>query len=404
MFRAKVTRMLALAGFAPAGKPGYANRQERFQYTRDSMEALRLVVAIAILSVSASWIAYGQKRELPPDPCARRGFAPASQAAGKRVVRVMQQNMDAGTDLGYIFTATDPASLLKATAMTYLEVVASDIPTREALLADEIAVQQPDLIALQEATLWRTGPFEQPPATTVLYDQLQLLLTELENRGLHYAPVAVNSLLDAEAPTPLGFDLRMTDRDAMLARTDLPPSEFALSNIQTGIYQAEFVLGNPVLGSIPVPRGWMTVDVQVGAATFRFANTHLESPPAPTDIQVAQASELVGILSGTTLPVMLLGDFNANADPGLDHFPTTDLIVAAGFVDTWHALRPFEAGFTWPLHGEDPYTPIGKPNQRMDLIFLRGLGAVGIRRIGRPTQGVWPSDHTGVVASVPMPE
>jgi hypothetical protein len=30
MIRTKVRRMLALAGFAPAGKPGYANRQERF--------------------------------------------------------------------------------------------------------------------------------------------------------------------------------------------------------------------------------------------------------------------------------------------------------------------------------------------------------------------------------------
>jgi len=60
MIQTNVTVTLALAGFAPAGKPDYTNRQERFCHTRNSMEALRLVVAIAILSVSASWAAFGQ--------------------------------------------------------------------------------------------------------------------------------------------------------------------------------------------------------------------------------------------------------------------------------------------------------------------------------------------------------
>lgn len=327
------------------------------------------------------------------------GTTAAAQSSGKRAVKVMQQNMDAGTDMGFIFSATDPGSLMMGMAKTYHEVVASNIPQREALLADEIAAQQPDLITLQEATLWLTGPLNQPPATTVLYDQLQLLLDELQNRGLHYAPVAINSLLDAELPTPLGFDLRTVDRDVMLARTDLPPADFTLSNVQTGIYQAEFKWG-----PIAVPRGWMTVDVQVDAATFRFANTHLESPPAPTDIQVAQAQELIQILAAATMPVVLLGDFNTNAEPGYNHFPTTDLIVAAGFVDAWHALHPLEPGLTWPWHSEDPYTPISKPNQRMDLVFLRGLGAAKIYRIGKPVEQVWPSDHSGVVAFVPMPE
>lgn len=332
------------------------------------------------------------------------GPGAAAQTAGKRVVRVMQRNMDAGTDMGYIFSATDPVSLMKGIAKTYNEAVASNIPQREALLAAEIGKQQPDLVALQEASLWLTGPLNEPPATTVLYDQLQLLLNELQNLGLHYAVVAVNTLLDAEVPTPLGFDLRLQDRDAMLARTDLAPSEFSVSNAQMGVYQAEFVLGNPLLGQIPVPRGWMTADVQVGSAAFRFANTHLESPPAPTDIQVAQAQELVQILATATTPVILYGDFNANAEPGYNHFPTTDLIVSAGFVDAWHALRPFEAGLTWPLHGEDPYTSQSKPNQRMDLVYTRGVGAEKTYRIGLPVQGIWPSDHAGVVAAVSMPE
>lgn len=331
---------------------------------------------------------------------------PDSRAAGKLVVRVMQQNMDAATDLGFITSATDPKSLMIGLVKTIQEISASKIRQREGMLAQEIANLQPDLVALQEVTLYRKGPLNQPPATEVMHDQLQSLMDALQQRGLHYAVVAVNTLFDAEAPTPLGFDFRMTDRDAMLARTDLAPSNFLLSNVQQGIYQAEWVFGNPVLGSIQVPRGWMTVDVQVGVAAFRFANTHLESPPAPSDIQVAQATELMQILSGTTLPVALLGDFNANAEAGQDHYPTTDVILGAGFVDAWHALHPFDAGYTWPLHGEDAYPPSAQPYERIDLIFLRGLGAAKVVKTGdRPSSsGLWLSDHNGVFAYVPMPE
>ncbi len=327
-------------------------------------------------------------------------------AAGNDTIKMMQQNMDAGTDLGFITSAGDPKSLMIGLIKTIQEVAASKIPQREALLAGEIANLQPDLVALQEATLYRWGPLNQPPATEAMWDQLQSLMDALQQRGLHYTVVAVNNLFDAEVPTPMGFDFRMTDRDAILARTDLAPSAFSLSNVQQGIYQAQWAFGNPVLGTIPVPRGWMTVDVQAGAAAFRFANTHLESPPAPPDIQVAQATELMQILSGTGMPVALLGDFNANAEPGTDHYPTTGVILNAGFVDAWHTLHPFDAGHTWPLHGEDPYSAGTQPYERIDLIFLRGLGAAEVFKTGgwHAPSGLWLSDHNGVFAYVPMPE
>jgi endonuclease/exonuclease/phosphatase family metal-dependent hydrolase len=232
------------------------------------------------------------------------------------------------------------------------------------------------------------------------------VMDALQQRGLHYAVLASNELFDAEVPTPLGFDFRMTDRDVMLVRTDLAPSDFTISNVQQGIYQAKWFFENLVLGAIPVPRGWMTADVQVGAAAFRFVNTHLESPPAPSDIQVAQATELMQILGGTAMPVALLGDFNANAEPGVDHYPTTDVILEAGFVDAWHALHPFDTGYTWPLHGEDPYTQSTAPYERIDLIFLRGLGAAEVFKTGgwHTPSGLWLSDHNGVFAYIPMPQ
>ena len=50
MIQTKVTRMLELAGFAPAGNPGYANPQERFGFTERRASMKRVVNALGKLS------------------------------------------------------------------------------------------------------------------------------------------------------------------------------------------------------------------------------------------------------------------------------------------------------------------------------------------------------------------
>jgi endonuclease/exonuclease/phosphatase family metal-dependent hydrolase len=321
------------------------------------------------------------------------------RSSGKRVT-VMTRNMDAGTDLGPVILATSIEELLKATAETYAEVLASGIPERAAAIADEIATQAPDLVALQEVTIWLTGGFLQPPAKEVLFDQLALLLAELRKRGAEYTPVIVQPLSDAEAPVPAGFDLRIIDQDVILARAD---GGMRLSNAEAHVYAAEVVLGSPVLGTVSVPRSFTTVDVTLGESSFRFVNTHLESfVPA---VQVAQVKELIAALGRSPLPVLLAGDFNSNAEPGPDHFETVDDLLDAGYVDTWRATHPDDPGLTWPLHAEDPFTPISSPTERIDLIFARGPRVLSTRRIGaqlhdRTPSGLWPSDHAGVVASL----
>lgn len=80
------------------------------------------------------------------------------------------------------------------------------------------------------ASLYRTGApdsfFGNPTlAENVELDFLELLLNE---RGLHYSPVTVTENTDAETPgyTAPGVlqDIRLTDRDVILARTDPPTS------------------------------------------------------------------------------------------------------------------------------------------------------------------------------------
>ena len=326
------------------------------------------------------------------------------------VITVMTRNMDAGTDLNYILAATDQASLVAGTAATLAEVKASDIPARASRLADEIATHKPDLIALQEVTLWRTGPLLQPPATEVLYDQLDLLMAELAKRKLHYGIVAVQSLLDAEAPVPTeGLDLRMTDRNVILACIDLPQSQFDISNVQTHRYSTIFQFGSPLLGEFVEPAGWMSLDVEVFKSKVRFVNTHLESTSVPQgdQIQTAQLDELLAALASPGMPLILAGDFNANAEPGPEHTGTVRKIVLAGFPDSWQWANIGDPGYTWPLFGEDQARGPTNPDERIDMIFTGGaislwfgrdLNVLSAERTG--TTAPWASDHAGVAVKV----
>jgi endonuclease/exonuclease/phosphatase family metal-dependent hydrolase len=332
-------------------------------------------------------------------------FSPAVRADNPYVLTVMTRNMDAGTDLNYVLAATDQASLLAGTAATLAEVNASNMRGRASRLADEIAAYQPDIVGLQEVSLWRIGEFLKPPATRVLYDQLDLLMAELANRKLHYGIVAVQPLLDAEAPVPSGVDLRLTDRNVILARTDLPRSQFDISNVETHCYQTFFQFGSELLGEFVEPAGWMSVDVEVMKAKVRFVNTHLESAGVPFGdrIQLAQATELLAAVHSAGIPVILVGDFNANAEAGPEHTGSVEMIVGAGFTDTWKATHPTDPGYTWPLFGEDQATGPAVPNERIDLIFVSGeltglferQPGIAVERTGmeRP----WASDHAGLV-------
>jgi endonuclease/exonuclease/phosphatase family metal-dependent hydrolase len=324
----------------------------------------------------------------------------------------MTRNMDAATDLNYILAATDFPSLAAGMAATWAEINASRFEERAARLADEIAAHKPDLIALQEVTLWRTGTIFQSPATTVLYDQLDLLMRELAKRKLHYGIVAMQSLFDAEAPVPTeGIDLRITDRDVILARTDLPRPQLDVFNAQTRRYEAMFTFGSPILGELAVPRAWMSVDVEVLKSRFRFVNTHLESVypslPGSDMIQAAQVDELLTATASAEIPVVLAGDFNANAEPGPEYTGAVEKIESRGFTDAWKSANPGDPGYTWPLFGEDQASGLTTPNERIDLIFVSGsvpprpgrtLKVLSAERTG--TKEPWASDHAGVVVEL----
>ncbi len=323
-----------------------------------------------------------------------------------RELSVMTRNMYLGTDFGEIFAAQTPEQLVTEVAEAYAEVEASKPAERIAGIAGEIETASPDLVGLQEVALWRIGaPFDPSPAEFATYDFLQLLLDELAKRGLHYRVVKIQTNFDAEVPAvfsqTLAFDVRFTDRIVVLARTDLATSQFNVQNIRASHFIATFTFSSPTLGTLTIPRGWISVDVEMNGRKYRFVNTHLESfSPFINYVQAAELTNTAG-----NMPVVFAGDFNSDAE---NNGAAYRLLLFAGFRDVWRRTHPNEPGFTWALFLVDPsaYTD---PFQRIDLILIRGrINALDADLVGenpatdRTPSGLMRSDHAGVIASLEL--
>jgi endonuclease/exonuclease/phosphatase family metal-dependent hydrolase len=328
--------------------------------------------------------------------------ARAADERDARTIRVMTYNVDEGTDFQELAAAHSPAEFIAAVGTTYMNILATKPAERAAAMAREIAREHPDLVGLQEASILRTVSGS---VTTVQSNLLQLLLGELAKLGQQYDVVAIVPGLDATAPSPLGFAVRLTTQDAIIARTDLPPSDFKLSNIQVQHFATSLIFPSAV-GPINFTRGWASVDVKVRDRKFRFVTTHLEVVPP---IQLAQAGELLQTAANTTLPVVFAGDFNATADTSLDPtFATYQSIINAGFVDAWRKTRSLGPGFTC-CQAPNLLNAISALSHRSDLILFRGafdvadIDLIGNRPEDRTPSGLWPSDHAGVVATLLIP-
>jgi endonuclease/exonuclease/phosphatase family metal-dependent hydrolase len=340
-------------------------------------------------------------------------FSAPAFAGGRddEFVRVMTRNMYQGTDLTPILLAA-PAQLPAAAANAYENILVNSKPAeRAAAIAREIIKNRVDLVGLQEAIILRNGPLQIPPvadflpATNVVLDSLELLLDELAKRGEHYHVVAIVPGLDAELPTLLGFDARLTVRDVIIARSR--SSDLKLSNVQVQgfLVNRSFPAASGV--TIPNPRGWASVDVEKDGRKFRFATTHLEQPHPS---QRPQAHDLINGAGSTSQPVVFVGDFNVRADdPGDPTFAVYQQFIDAGFVDSWALKRPNDPGFTF-AQDPDLLNPNSLLSQRIDLILVRGgIKVVDVRLVGddpddRTPSGLWPSDHAGVVATLRIPK
>ena len=317
-------------------------------------------------------------------------------AGGNKVIGVMTRNLYLGADLGPLIAAK-PADFFAATSAAWLMVKNNDFHTRAKAVAAEIADTRPALIGLQEAVTWRT---QSPPdgmatrATHVEFDYVADLLKALKSKGLVYRRVAEIELLDVEAPTGLGFDIRLTDHETILAREDAQ-----VTKSEGAPFKKLLVLPSPTVGEVKLPRGWVSVDVKYRGENLRFVSTHLESFDSGT--RVAQARELADLLANETRPVILVGDLNS--DPGKEG----ELVLAsAGFEDVWSALHDGD-GLTCCFLEDLTKTKGAALTERIDYVLTRGpfeprkARVLGARR-GSRLDGLWPSDHAGVFAELRM--
>jgi endonuclease/exonuclease/phosphatase family metal-dependent hydrolase len=278
---------------------------------------------------------------------------------------------------------------------------------RAAAIAREIARERPHLVALQEAAILRTAlvPVTSPATavTTVEVDQLALLLAELDKLGHRYHAISILPNLDAQAPSSTGASVRITTRTVIIARSG--SDDIKLSNIMAQEYLDFASFATPVGVSIPNQRGWTSVDVKVNGREVRFVTTHLDQSPV---FGARQVSELLqAAVNSTTVPVVLVGDFNVGANvPSDPSFANYQALLNGGLVDAW-VKKGSGPGLTCC---QTPSVSVPTPSFvfRVDLVLLRGdIDIRDIHLVGNTpadfANGVWPSDHAGIVATLRIP-
>jgi endonuclease/exonuclease/phosphatase family metal-dependent hydrolase len=338
--------------------------------------------------------------------------ATSARADNGTTVTVMTRNLYFGADLTPAITAQSQLAFFLAVAGAYNHAVATDWSGRAQRWAAEIAASKPDLVGLQEAVQWRTQTpadfLPKPDATAVAADFVQLLLADLAALGMPYVVAAQDTGYDIEAPglfPPATFtDVRLTQHDVVLARVE---SRLKVDNAQSGQYAAQ--VGIPtVVGVIPLPWAWASVDASIGGHTFRFATTHLDSNFGFA--QVAQANEFLAGAGATSLPLVWAGDFNSDANAATITGAPPDTatyanIRSAGLADAWAGANPGDPGYTC-CENADLTDAAPALDERIDLVFTRGpwqavkASLVGATADDKTAGGLWPSDHAGVVVKL----
>jgi endonuclease/exonuclease/phosphatase family metal-dependent hydrolase len=322
-------------------------------------------------------------------------LCPAAASAARSDVKIMTRNVYLGADLIPLAT-TPPDQFEQAAASRYQTVLRNDFPTRAKALAAEIAAAKPDVLALQEAAIWRTGPKDgnTTKASDTVYDSTELLLKELSVRGTRYKVLRGRDWFDFEAPAG-DKDVRLTQRDVLLARVG---SKVKFGKTASGGYTEHFDPPTAV-GTAPQLRGWVSVDGKLGKKAFRVITTHLEAySPETADKQMQQL--LSTRARSKKLQTIVVGDFNsapsANAN---DRGTSRDASAYYSAIDAgFFNPLPKRATCCQPedLHESEPFeTWIDHMVVRPKIKAVKS-GIVGTKQIG----GLWPSDHAGIFATL----
>ena len=258
---------------------------------------------------------------------------PNAQAADANL-KVMSRNIYVGSDVGVAMKLIP--DFKAAAQFMWDQVSATDFSKRAPLLAKEIITNKADVVGIQEATTWVCKKNAWSGKTEVLNFTDQLLAatknlgteyvvaekdgTTAKNIGFSIAAIPFLTIVnDPKTFQPLfgqdtaacGFEIG----DALIIRKDLASQISKVGNTE---YDASYSIV-PTL--MTIYRGYTWMDLQVGTSTVRIVSTHLESVWDANKVPNAakQAKQLVSDLSNTSIPTIVIGDFNADPrDPRKD--------------------------------------------------------------------------------------
>lgn len=376
-------------------------------------------------------------------------LAPASVAkAESPQVTVMTRNLYLGADVGVAMELIP--NLSAAAQFMWDQVKATDFNNRAPKLAAEVIAERPDVIGIQEATIWyckksawskRTEVFnftEQFLAAIKAQGQDYVLASKdgvtALNTGYSIAAIPfVTMVNDPETFQPLfgqdkaacGFEIA----DALVIRGDLSGKVLAVGNTE---YEASYTVVPTIM---TIYRGYSWADIEIGNTPVRFVTTHLESLWDENKVPNAakQAQQLITDLKETRNPIVIMGDFNSDPrdprisdDPNIGGQPAASKSCPAGGSECSAYRLMFEAGFkdvgpdsldprnnTWGMNalltGPDPdrlkYSQqlgnFAGYSDRLDYVFVKN-GAVPLvsRIIGATPPNNLNSDHAGVVSLI----
>ena len=378
-------------------------------------------------------------------------------------ITVMSRNIYLGADVGVALELIP--NFPKAAQFMWDQVKRTDFATRAPKLARESAQDRPEIIGVQEATIWycKKDLFSDKvevfnfldqfiaatKASGVGYSLATANGVEAFNPGYSIAAIPyVTKVRDPEVFNPIfGQDTAacgFTIGDALLVRDDVKERVIQVGNTE---YDATYSIV-PTL--MTIYRGYTWADFKVQDSVVRLITTHLESIWDENKVpnSALQAQQLVADLKDAKMPIVIMGDFNADyrdprpqgePNPGEQPVASETCPTPSGAKCNAYSTM-IEAGFenaspdaknpryyTWGasalLNGPDKKRALDAKkfgNQygftdRLDYIFTKNVYAtVSSKIIGNvwpDGSGVWdcgkdkcfPSDHAGVVATIELP-
>lgn len=370
---------------------------------------------------------------------------PSSLANGAPSVTVMSRNIYLGADVGKALELIP--NLPAAAQFMWDQVNKTDFSKRAQILANEINQSSPDVIGIQEATIWYCQKYPWSKKIEV-FNFTKQLLNELNGKyqlATKDGKVALNPGFSIN-PIPLLTKVRDKGRFEKIFGSDTASCGFEtgdgllikrtprLELIQLGT--TEYEVNYPIVPTImTVYRGYSWADIKVDQVPTRFVTTHLESLWDENVIpnSAKQVKQLITDLSSTKMPIVVMGDFNSDPrdprpknkpNPGeqpvaSESCPAEDQIcnaykkmINAGFKDVGpDSFDP--KNYTWGMNplltGADPKRLaaallMGNKQgftDRLDYIFTKnGAEAITSKIIGN--QPEYGSDHAGVVSTISL--